>query len=64
MGKADADSRVYMGMSSVWPQPMMIIAVGGERAARMEGGMDCERTRMYSWQFWGHTDRVSKGIFE
>jgi len=64
MGNAQADSREYMGIMSGWPQPMMMISVGGERVARVEGGMDSERTRMYSWQFCGHMVSVSKGMFE
>lgn len=61
MGNAQADSRLYMGMMSGWPQPMMTISVGGVRVARVDGGMDSERTRMYSWQFCDHMVGVSKG---
>lgn len=41
-------------MRSGWPQPIIMMEVGGEREERRVGGMVVERVRMYSWQFcWG-----------
>ncbi len=41
----------------------MTISVGGVRVARVEGGMDSERTRTYSWQTCGHMACVRKTMF-
>lgn len=51
MGKGQAVARVYMGIRSGWPQPMMAREVGVGRARTEEGVRTEERVRRYSWQF-------------
>ena len=47
---------MYMGMSSGWPQPIIITSVGGVRVVKREGGMEEAKVRRYSWQFCTRID--------
>lgn len=54
---------MYIGIRWGWPQPIITISVGVERVAKVDGGIDSERTRMYSWQFYSRMKCVSEDVF-